>query len=286
MSTRFERLSAPAHGDAAAQPREIADRALRFATAAWFAVTVLGQLAFLWYVAGFYGRAIVLGNIEDWNRNKSIFQGYVPGDPAWNGYFGAHVVMAAAVTFGGTLQLIPQLRARAAWFHRWNGRVFMVAALGGALTGLWMTLVRRIGISGDSSLGVIAISLNAVLIIAFAAIGWRAIRGGNATVHRRWAMRLFMVTNGVWFLRLAMYGWYWLTGGIGLTSDLDGPLNFVFSFASYLVPLAVLELYLRTGPGSSTGRKLVTASALAIVTAYMILGSFILTAARLPLLLE
>jgi hypothetical protein len=44
-----------------------------------------------------------------------------------NAFFGAHVLMAAVLTLGGTLQLVPQIRARLIAFHIWLGRVFLVA---------------------------------------------------------------------------------------------------------------------------------------------------------------
>jgi hypothetical protein len=260
-----------------------ARRALRIATACWFAVFVVGQWAFLWYLGGFYVRAVVTNHIDQWNRNHSIYRGYIAGDPAWNRSFGAHVVLAAILAFGGVLQLTPRLRTRAAWIHRWNGRAFLVCAIGGALGGLWMTEVRHIGVSGKNSLGEIAICLNATLILAFAALTWRTMRTGKPAAHRRWALRLLMVTNGVWFLRLGLYGWHLLTGGLGVGDNLDGPVAFAFDYASYLLPLAVLELYLRAA-AAGPRHKLIAVGVLLAVTAYMVVGIFALTAAHLPLL--
>lgn len=250
----------------------------------WWIVTVIGQWAFLYYVAGFYGRAIVMGRIEDWNRNHQIFRGYLAGDTAWNFYFGAHVLLAAVIGFGGVLQLVPHLRIRAARFHRWNGRVFLVTALAGAITGMWMTLVRGVGVSGKSPLGLIAINLDAVLIIAFTLLAWKMARARKIEIHRRWALRLFMVTNGVWFLRLELFGWYLLTGGAGLTDELDGPMNIVMDFASYLVPLGVLQLYLYARDQKKVGSGILASTALIASTAYMCIGIFALMMSKLPLL--
>jgi hypothetical protein len=258
----------------------MADAALRAATALWLAVTLVGQWLFFWYLAALYVGAIVSGHPEQWNRNASLFKGYAPGDTAWNVQFGAHVAMAAVIAFGGSLQLVPQIRARALALHRWNGRAFMVTALGGAITGLWMALWRRVGLSGGS-LGRIAITVNALLIIVFVVQAWRAARARRIDAHRRWALRLFMVANGVWFLRLALYGWYLLTGGVGLTDDLDGPVNLVFDFGSYLVPLGVLELHLRARDGGGAGSKLTAAGVVVLATVSMAVGVFALTAAHL-----
>jgi hypothetical protein len=262
-----------------APPLPIANGALRAATSLWLAVTVVGQWLFFWYLAAFYVRAIVSGHAEQWNRNENLFKGYAPGDTAWNVQFGAHVVMAAVIALGGSLQLVPRVRARALAFHRWNGRAFMVTALGGAVTGLWMTLVRRVGLSGGS-IGSVAVSVDALLIVAFAVQAWREARAGRIDAHRRWALRLFMAANGVWFLRLGLYGWYVLTGGVGLTDALDGPANVVFDFGSYLLPLAVLELHQRASRGDSARSKVTAASVLALATVYMAVGVFALTTAH------
>ena len=248
----------------------------------WWLVTLLGQATFLYYVAGFYGPSTLTGNFQDWSRNHQLIKGYVAGDTVGNLYFGAHVLLAAVVTFGGTLQMIPQIRTYAIGFHRWNGRAFMVAALLGSVTGIWMTWVR--GTSGGNILAAFAISLNGALIILFAAVAWSLARRGKIEIHRRWALRLFMVANGVWFLRLGLFGWYSLTQGVGLTDNLGGPMNYFFDFACYLLPLAVLELYLWARDGGGVGGRIMASSAMLTSTAYMVVGIFGLFMLNRPLM--
>ena len=258
-------------------------RALTLAATTWWTVTLLGLWMFLLYIAGFYGRAIVTGNLQDWNRNHDLFKGYVPGDSAWNLYLGAHVLLAAVIAFGGVLQMVPQIRRHAPGFHRWNGRIFMLTAFGGGITGLWMTWVRGVGVSGGSQLGLIALSLDAGLIVFFAIMAWIRVRQHDIGAHRHWALRLFMVANGVWFLRLGVFSWFLLTGGFGMTDNLDGPVNFIMDFASYLVPLAFLELYLRTRDNDVPWAKTALAAGLLVSTAYMGVGIVALTLNELPL---
>jgi hypothetical protein len=261
-------------------------RVLTVAATTWWTVTLIGQWLFLFYIAGFYGLAIVTNNIQDWNRNHDIFKGYVAGDPAWNAYLGAHVMLAAVIAFGGTLQMVPQIRRKAMGFHRWNGRTFLLTAFAGGLTGLWMTLVRGIGVSGNSSAGIVALSLDAGLIAVFAVMAWVRARQHNVQAHRRWALRVFMVANGVWFLRLGLFAWYILTGGVGVTDNLDGPVNIVLDFASYLLPLALLELYLRAKDSGAAQGRIATATALFVFTAYMCVGIFALAMEEMPLALR
>jgi len=56
--------------------------ALKAAATSWFVVAVVGQLIFVAYVIGFYGRAAMQGRFETWN--KVLPHGYVPGDTFGN----------------------------------------------------------------------------------------------------------------------------------------------------------------------------------------------------------
>lgn len=257
----------PAYSEApgALKTPGFADAALRHAAGLWFFVIVLGQCAFLYRVVAQYGVATVSGRFEDWKRNNELFRGYVPGDTVGNLAFAAHVLLAALIAAGGTLQLIPQIRERAITVHRWNGRVFMLAGVVAALSGLYMNWVRHANSGPVNSIGV---SLNAVLILLCVAMAWRAVRAGDIDRHRRWALRAFMVVNGVLFKRLLGFGWSKLTSG----ADMPG-LDYFLEFGSYLIPLAVLELYLRANASRARNAQLVTAVVLLVVTAYMSVGT-------------
>jgi hypothetical protein len=217
----------------------------------WFGVAVIGQALFLAYILAFYVPSTLSGNFAAWAKNTNLITGYVPGDTVGNLAFGAHVLMAAVVTFGGTLQLVPQIRARAPQVHRWVGRAFMTTAILASVVGLWMTWGRGTG----EGLEAIGISLDAVLILTFAGLAWRAAVTRDFASHRRWAMRTFLVANGVWFLRLGMvvYGLTRSVAGDALPSM--GAFFAAWNFGAYLVPLAILELYfLAQARGGAAGR--------------------------------
>ncbi len=246
--------------------RATAERALKAAAGFWFATVVTGQALFLAYILAVYAPTSLSGNFAAWNENKMLIKGYVPGDTVGNLAFAAHVLMAAVVTFGGTLQFVPQIRARAPAVHRWIGRAFMTTAMAASVVGLWMTWGRPT----DSGLpAAIAITLDAALILAFGGLAWRTAVARDFTAHRRWAMRTFMVANGVWFLRLGMatYGMAYLATGKVLPRP--GDVFDVWSFGAYLVPLLVLELYLRAKAG---GGPVMRASA----TGAVVLGSLLM----------
>jgi uncharacterized membrane protein len=256
-----------AHSEASGAVRTpgLADVVLRGTAGLWFFVTVLGLWVFLYRVVSQYGVATLSGRFEDWERNNQLYSGYVAGDAIGNLAFAAHVMLAAVVTVGGALQLIPQIRERAITLHRWNGRVFMLAGVVAALTGLYMNWVRHANSGPVNSYGV---SLNGVLILLCVAMAWRAVRAGDIDRHRRWALRAFMVMNGVFLKRLGSFGWGMLTSGANMPV-----MDYMFEFGSYLIPLAVLELYLRARASRTRYAQLATAGVLLVVTAYMCVGT-------------
>jgi len=121
----------------------LADTALKTAAAFWFGVTVLGQLAFGFAVASFYGLTALRGDYHGWRFTN----GFVPGVTQGNWAVVMHVISAAIIMLAGAIQLLPQMRKRFPAFHRWNGRVYMLTTVTLAGAGLYMTWIR--GSVGD-----------------------------------------------------------------------------------------------------------------------------------------
>lgn len=256
----------------------LADVVLRSAVGCWFLVTLVGQWLFMYYIVALYGAPTVSGHFEGWARKTTLLRGYVPGDTAGNLAFAAHVLFAAVVSFGGALQLIPQIRDHAIAVHRWNGRAFLAAAIVISGGGLYMVWVRHASLH---LVNAVAVSLNAVLILVFVAVAWRAARAGDIDRHHRWALRTFLVANASgFFIRVASAAWSVFTAGAWTGKGATGPMDYFFEFASYLLPLGVLELYLR---GRASDRPIVrfaTAMLLVAFTAYMIAGILAAAMAR------
>lgn len=242
---------------------------LRRAGLCWFLVAAIGQTAFIWMIVAHYGRKTLASDFAGWN-DKPIIKGYVPGDDAGNLMFAVHVLLAAVVTLGGLLQLIPAIRQRLPVLHRWNGRLFIIIACGMAVGGLWMTWVRPTYLSQISA---IAITLNAGLILLFAIQALRMARARRFDDHRRWAMRAFLAVNGVWFLRVAIMAWVLISGGgLGMNNTLSGPADIVLQFGAYLLPVAILELYFRAQRSRSSATKRWTAGLIVLATALTAVG--------------
>jgi hypothetical protein len=247
----------------------LAAPALRAAATFWFVVTVLGQLLFAFYVAVFYGRAAAQGRLEDWN--KVLHVGYVPGDTVGNLALVSHLLFAVAVSVGGALQLVPQIRRNWPRLHRWNGRVYLLAAAIASVGGLIMIWTRKTG--GDLSQHV-AISINAVLILGFAGLALRHAMARRFDVHRRWALRLFLAVSGGWFFRIGLMFWIVANRGpVGFDpKTFTGPFITFLSFAQYLVPLGVLQLYFLAQEQRDPRGQLAMASGMVVLTLAMMGG--------------
>lgn len=206
-----------------------------------------------------------------WN-DKPLIDGSKTGDDAGNIVFAVHVLLASVVTLAGLMQMVPVIRRRWPRVHRWTGRVFL--SIGGfmALSGVWLALVRGTYLSTISN---VAILFNAVLILIFAALAWRAAIQRRFVQHRLWAMRTFMVVSGVWFLRVGLMGWVVLNRGpVGMNDTLSGPADIALTFGSYLIPLALLELWFAAQRSRAALTKLTAAAVMVMATLYTAVGVF------------
>ena len=228
-----------------------------------------GQLLFTAFILFFYYPSSLSGDFAAWNT-KPLIKGFVAGDTSGNLFFAAHVVMAAVITFSGLVQLVPAIRGRWPVLHRWNGRLYLVSALMLSLGGLWLTWGRGTWLNLTGAFG---ITLDALLILAFAAMAYRTARARRFVEHRRWALRLFAVASAVWFMRVGYMAWGIATGGAGIGRAMDGPFDLFLAFANSLLPLAVTELYLRVGARGTPRAKAGIAALLLLSGLVILIGS-------------
>ncbi|HEV2598652.1 DUF2306 domain-containing protein [Sphingopyxis sp.] len=251
-----------------ARPARRIDWLGRSATFCYLAIAA-GQLLFVAFILLYYYPPTLTGDFAAWNE-KPIIKGFVAGDTAGNLFFAVHVLLAAVITFGGLVQLVPAIRNRRPLLHRWNGRLYMICAAALALGGLWMTWGRGTWLN---YVGAIGITLDALLITGFAALAWQAARHGQFADHRRWAIRLFAVASAVWFMRVGYMAWGLATGGAGIGKAMDGPFDLFLAFANSLLPLAIAELYLRAGARGTPLARRVTAALLGVSGLVILAGS-------------
>jgi hypothetical protein len=249
-------------------PGVSADAILRASGVLWFIPVVIGQWVFAYYIAVQYGASAFSGNLAAWN--EIMVNGIIPGDVRGNTALLLHIAIAFWITVGGTLQLMPFVRNNARTFHRWNGRFYIVIAFVTSIAAIYMTWAR------DQLGGVVSavgISIDGVLIMVFAAMAWRAAMARRFDAHQRWAMRLFLAVSAVWFMRV-MYGFLILVAQgrpPGTTDEMNGPTDLFVGFGSYLIPLAVLELYF-WAKRSGAAAKLATAGVVTLAAGATAVG--------------
>ena len=248
--------------------------ALNAAVRSWFVVAFLGQIIFGFAIAAFYGLTAARSDFHRWQ----ISGGWKPGDTAGNLSIAVHLAMAVVVMASGCLQFIPRLRVRYPRFHRVNGRVYVFAGLALSGAGLYMTWVRsRVGDLPQH----IGSSLDAVLIWLFAGFAIHYAIRRDIAAHRRWALRFFVVLSASFFIRLMLFLVFTIAGGpVGIDPiTFTGWLPTTLTFAQYLVPLAILELYLYAQRNPGAVGKFAAAGVLGVMTLATAAGIVIVTAA-------
>jgi uncharacterized membrane protein len=236
-----------------------ADGALRAAAGFWFAVVFVGQLIFATSTALFYGMTALRGDLLVWN--KHLAHGYVAGDPIGNAALIAHIVSAVFLIVSGTIQFVPAIRRRAPVFHRWNGRIYIFTALSIAIAGLYLLIARGTGIGLLQEFGA---GILGVLVLLCASMALRYALKRDFATHRRWAWRLYLLVASGLFIRSGVSLAAMIAAGTGafdLTS-VKGSVLISLTFAQYIVPLAILELYFWTQRRGGRAARLAMAAGL------------------------
>jgi hypothetical protein len=251
-----------------AAPRVTADAILRASGVLWFVPAAIGQWIFASYIAVQYGASAFAGEWASWN--DIMVNGLIAGDLWGNVAIVAHIAIAFWITVGGTLQLMPFVRNNARGFHRWNGRFYILIAFVTAAAGIYMTWARdQLG----GAVSAVGITIDGVLIMVFALMALRGAMGRRFDEHQRWAMRLFLAVSAVWFMRV-MYGFLILAAQgrpPGTTDEMNGPTDLFVGFGSYLIPLAVLELYF-WAKRSGAAAKIATAGVVTLAAGVTAMG--------------
>lgn len=246
------------------------DRALNLAIGFWWLVSAVGLWLFGIYIAGLYGVGVVSGDLDRWNRVLPEGHGHMRGDTPGNLVLGLHLLAALIVTGGGVLQLVPWVRRRAPWLHRWNGRLFLTVGMAAAVSGLLIVFSRGAVAGNWMTAGNV---LNAGLILLCGVQAWRHAVARRFEHHRRWALRAFVVINAIWFYRVGMMAWFAIhQAPVGHTDAFDGPFDIFLAFGHVLVPLGAMELYLAVRDRGGQAARLTTTLALVAATLLMALG--------------
>ena len=237
-----------------------------------FTILLIGQWVFVYYLLLAYGSSALDGNLADWN--KMMPHGHVAGDTVGNLAVFIHIVIAFIIMGIGPIQFIPMVRNRFPRFHRWNGKVYLSTAVLTSLVGLYMINTRG-SVGGLAQY--LGISLDAVLILIFAYLSYRFAVKRQLKIHRQWALRLFVVASAVWFYRVGLMFWLAINGGpVGIDFEtFTGPFLSFLAFAQYLIPLGILEMYLRIKERGGSTTKIVLAIILVLSALVIAFGVFV-----------
>jgi hypothetical protein len=142
-----------------------------------------------------------------------------------------------------------------------------------SISGLFMVWSR--GVVGDFTAH-LSISVNALLIVWCAFLTWKFAMKRQLDRHRRWALRLFMVMNGVWFFRVGLMFWLIVNGGpAGFDMDsFTGPFLTILGISQYILPLLLLEWYFHALKNGSTTSRYALATILLVFTLAIAIGIF------------
>ena len=127
----------------------------------------------------------------------------------------------AGVLFGvlGPLQFVRALRLRFGTLHRLAGRVFVLAGVGLALSGLALLLQVESMATGllDAARGVFGLALISALVLGVAAA-----RTHDMLRHRTWMIRAYAIGMGQGTVALVIFPIYLITGEppMGLATDI------------------------------------------------------------------
>ena len=254
---------------------KVVQQVLKGASIFCFSSLLVGQWLFFYYIIAFYGFSVINGNLEIWNRFEPLGSTpYVAGDFGGNIAFAAHALGAGIVAFGGVLQLMPQIRRRFPVFHKYNGHVYLTTVLALAISGFYLVLIRGTSPNIQSAIGT---SINGLLILSFIYLAYSSIKKRDIRNHRKWAMRLFFVSNAQWCLRVGVFA-YMISGTVlGIEPSFGDPFFFMWTFGCFLIPLAILQLYFYANEHKS--RKIKYGASLVVCTAtiFMLIGVMGLT---------
>lgn len=143
----------------------------------------------------------VIGVAEGTSRHEDLVSGSLAFETKYEKHRAlilAHVIPGGVLFLLAPFQFSDRIRRRYPAYHRWTGRVLLVAVLisglGAFAFGLFMPFA--------GWLESVAVALYGTLFVYAGARAWIAIRARDVTTHREWMTRMFAVAIGISATRL------------------------------------------------------------------------------------
>lgn len=226
-STSFDR-SPPSRGPI------LRAAAILLVSACWASSALFGA-----YILAFYGGATT-SDPSRWNQTLPRL--HEAGTPLANIAIGAHFATGGLLLLLGPVQLIGAVRRAVPAFHRWLGRLYVLAAAIAGAGGLAFIVAK--GTVGGTPMN-LGFGLYGALMVIAAGFTYSHARARRLDRHRAWAIRLFALAIGSWLYRMEYGFWFLIAGKTGHTVGFDGWFDMVMAFFFYLPNLAVAEAFIR-----------------------------------------
>jgi uncharacterized membrane protein len=203
----------------------------------WFLLTALAVVAFAPLQYALHSLTELSGG------DQPVAANYVDRPAVVQLAFYLHIGFGGLALLLSPFQFATRLRVRAPRVHRAVGRIALGSIAVAGAAGLVLAPFSLAGPVGTAGFGMLAL-----LWLAFAATGFRAIRRRDVAAHRRWMVRTFALTYAAVTLRLWLVGLMFVQtvwGGVDADVAFDRAYLLV-PFLSWVPNLLVAERYLAT----------------------------------------
>lgn len=249
------------------------DVLLYWSGVALVATVWVSALLFGLYILAFYVMALTDGDLSRWN---DVLPGlYEEGRPAATLGIGLHFAAGGIILILGSIQLLKGVRSRYPTFHRWTGRLYIIASIFTAVGGL--SFIALEGTIGGTVMD-IGFGLYGILMLLAAVETLRHAKAGRMEQHNAWAWRLYALAIGSWLYRMDYGFWFLLADGAGHTSNFQGWFDQIMDFFFYIPNLIIVELLIRgRNIASSSMMKMLTSIVLLLATGFLVLATYFFT---------
>ena len=253
--------------------RNINDVLLYWSGVALVATVWVSALLFGVYILAFYVMALSDGDLSRWNN---VLPGlYEEGRPAATLGIGLHFMAGGIILILGSIQLLKGIRTRYPTFHRWTGRLYIIASILTAVGGL--SFIALEGTVGGTVMD-IGFGLYGILMFVAAIETLRHAKAGRMQQHNAWAWRLYALAIGSWLYRMDYGFWFLLADGVGHTSNFQGWFDQIMAFFFYIPNLIIVELLIRArNITSSSMMKMLVSVTLILATGFLVLATYFFT---------
>lgn len=253
--------------------KPLGDLLLQRASSLLVVIVWLSAILFGLFILAFYAFSLITDDFSNWN--KVLPDLYDPAHKMATFSIGIHFLCGGIILVLGCIQVMKRIRDAYPVFHRWVGRVYVLASIVAALGGLSFIFLKGTvgGTPMDLGFGLYGVIMlvTAILTIYFA-------RLKQFNQHRAWALRLFAVAIGSWLYRMEYGFWYMLFDGYGSTRDLTGPFDVIMNFFFYIPNLLVAEIIIgNLKVFKSNGMKIFGSVILFCASLFILVGTYYFT---------